>query len=118
MSELKPSQLISRTEIDNAYDKLHAENEKLRMLLWLRHGCTSLYGDDGEMQCGSCIIDFKRDTADSIEHKWYTENQKAIEEYMKQGTMTDDRTLIEKVQDAQVEAGEQAVMDNLKRMGF
>ena len=30
----------------------------------------------------------------------------------------DTRTLVEKVRDAQVEAGEQAVMENLKRMGF
>lgn len=30
----------------------------------------------------------------------------------------DTRTLTEKTQDAQVEAGERAVMDNLKSMGF
>lgn len=32
----------------------------LRRMLWLRHGCLGLYGDDGEMQCGTCMIDFKR----------------------------------------------------------
>lgn len=41
----------------------------LRKLLWLNHGCTFLYGDDGEMQCGKCLIDFKRDDPKLIERK-------------------------------------------------
>jgi len=43
-------------------------NKKLRELLWLRHGCSisALYGDDGEMQCHSCQIDFKRDSIEVI----------------------------------------------------
>lgn len=32
----------------------------LREALWKGHGHTGLYGDDGEMQCGTCLIDFKR----------------------------------------------------------
>lgn len=45
------------------------ENYQLRKLLWLNHGCPirSLYGDDGEMQCNSCLIDFKRDSVEDIE---------------------------------------------------
>jgi hypothetical protein len=41
-------------------------------MLWLRHGCNiaGLYGDDGEMQCGRCLIDFKRNSIDSIVAKW------------------------------------------------
>lgn len=42
------------------------ENRKLRELLWLSHGCVGLYGDDGEMQCGSCLLDFKRASIDEI----------------------------------------------------
>ncbi len=44
---------------------------KLRRLLWLNHGCifASLYGDDGEMQCNKCLIDFKRDSEDEIDTK-------------------------------------------------
>jgi len=36
--------------------------QEVRRLLWLRHGCptAALYGDDGEMQCGACLVDFKR----------------------------------------------------------
>lgn len=45
------------------------ENKKLRELLWIRHGCSlsSLYGDDGEMHCNACMIDFKRASAFDIE---------------------------------------------------
>ena len=31
MSEFTPSQLIARADIDDAYDKLHAENERLKL---------------------------------------------------------------------------------------
>ena len=33
-----------------------------RELLWFYHGCPTeyLYGDDGEMQCTKCLVDFKR----------------------------------------------------------
>jgi len=48
---------------------LLSENKKLRRLLWLSHGCQGLYGDDGEMQCNECRIDFLRDSADDIELK-------------------------------------------------
>ena len=37
-----------------------------REALWLRHGHEGLYGDDGEMQCGTCVRDFKRDTPEQI----------------------------------------------------
>ncbi len=45
----------------------------LRRLFWLRHGCgiIALYGDDGEMQCNKCMIDFKRDSAQEIEDKFF-----------------------------------------------
>lgn len=53
----------------NDIEYIHsAELERLRELLWLRHGCeiTSLYGDDGEMQCSKCLIDFKRNSIEDI----------------------------------------------------
>jgi len=45
----------------------------LRKLLFLRHGCSipDLYGDDGELQCNKCMIDFKRDSAELIEKKFH-----------------------------------------------
>jgi hypothetical protein len=51
---------------------LDRETATLRKLLWLRHGCViaTLYGDDGEMQCAACGIDFKRASAEEIERIW------------------------------------------------
>ena len=40
-----------------------------RKLLWLNHGCNNLYGDDGEMQCANCRIDFLRDSVETISFK-------------------------------------------------
>ena len=57
---------------------LLAENDKLRELLWLRHGCGGLYGDDGEMQCGRCILDFKRDPVEVIEERWRSAGERAV----------------------------------------
>lgn len=38
---------------------------------WINHGCSisALYGDDGEMQCGNCRIDFLRDPVSEIFRK-------------------------------------------------
>ena len=56
--------------------KIMSTEEKLRKLLWLRHGCpiSSLYGDDGEMQCSTCLIDFKRADPDKIQAIWEKRN--------------------------------------------
>jgi len=43
--------------------------EILRELLWMEHQCEGKYGDDGEMQCGKCLIDFRRDSAKDIASK-------------------------------------------------
>ena len=63
---------------------LKQENKELRKLLWLRHGCTSLYGDDGEMQCNSCMIDFKRDSIKSIAHRMAQRQSNVLEGLVKQ----------------------------------
>lgn len=57
-----------------------SENKKLRELLWLMHGHDGLYGDDGEMQCGTCKIDFKRDSAERIATVFSERRQKVLEE--------------------------------------
>lgn len=55
-------------------DALKAKNRAgemiLRRMVWLSHGCDpiALYGDDGEMQCGQCCIDFKRLTPAEIQN--------------------------------------------------
>lgn len=44
------------------------EVAEVRKFFWLNHGCSiaALYGDDGEMQCGNCKSDFKRDSIESL----------------------------------------------------
>lgn len=47
-----------------------------RKHLWLSHGHTGLYGDDGEMQCGACLseggpVDYKRAPLQDIENHIY-----------------------------------------------
>ena len=56
----------------------------LRRLLWLRHGCESpaLYGDDGEMQCNKCVIDFKRNPVAYIERRFYEIGFLKMKEYI------------------------------------
>lgn len=46
-----------------------AEEKIFRRLLATGHGCPimALYGDDGELSCSSCGIDFKRMSARDIE---------------------------------------------------
>ncbi len=47
-------------------DEIATENKLLRKMLWETHPCLGKYGDDGELQCGACLIDFKRDSAEQI----------------------------------------------------
>ena len=40
---------------------------EFRRGLWLTHGHFNvLYGDDGEMQCSKCMVDFKRDSPERL----------------------------------------------------
>lgn len=51
----------------------HAEAEvaMLRTELWMRHGHSgaALYGDDGEMQCHECLLDFRREPVSKLIHR-------------------------------------------------
>jgi hypothetical protein len=55
---------MSLTELTDWYER---QNQILRQLLWSAHPCDGKYGDDGELQCNECLIDFKRHTAEEIE---------------------------------------------------
>ena len=63
--KLKP---LSNCPLNQVLAEVAVDNITLRKLLWSRHGChgACLYGDDGELQCNSCRLDFKRDSASSI----------------------------------------------------
>lgn len=71
-------QVWERTEaaLTNVLDA----NRGLRRLLFLAHGdgqCV-LYGDDGELTCNSCVIDFKRDPVATIEHRIFMRGLKRL----------------------------------------
>jgi hypothetical protein len=55
---------------------------KLREILWATHPCQGKYGDDGELQCGACGIDFKRMSPNKIEEIIII---KGLKELAKQG---------------------------------
>ena len=63
-------------------EKQEEENNKLREFLWLRHGCPieSLYGDDGELHCGKCMIDFKRMSIEQIQEIWHREGLQKLKD--------------------------------------
>lgn len=67
-------------------EKLTKEITILRELLWLNHGHTcGLYGDDGEMQCSECELDFKRHSVEIIKKRFGDIQQEKIMEFVKSG---------------------------------
>ena len=62
---------------------LAEEIYKLRKMLWLSHGHTGMYGDDGELQCSECLheygfYDWKRTDINDIEAKIAKANMKKL----------------------------------------
>jgi len=51
-----------------------------RRVMALRHGCnpSALYGDDGELQCKECGVDFARMEPDEIENHWWQQQLASI----------------------------------------
>jgi len=76
LSILKSFDKNKSVDVPDIINKLEEENQILRKFLWLNHGCESscLYGDDGEMQCGRCIFDFKRGDVKKILEKLSEKN--------------------------------------------
>ena len=56
----------------------------LRKFMWVNHGChpCALYGDDGEMQCGACGLDFKRMSVTKLHESIVTKNLKKYQEQL------------------------------------
>ncbi len=58
----------------------------LRKILWLSHGHTGMYGDDGEMQCSECtaeygFYDWKRTPIEEIQEKMEMANLEKLAKY-------------------------------------
>jgi hypothetical protein len=59
---------VLEVKLDDRIMELEKESRELRMLLWAHH-CNHypyLYGDDGELHCAKCMVDFKRDDVSDI----------------------------------------------------
>jgi hypothetical protein len=56
----------AETNLKAAQHSRNALEARLREWMWLHHGHGSLYGDDGEMQCHTCHLDFKRQDLEEI----------------------------------------------------
>lgn len=64
------------------------DEDALRKLLWLWHDPSHygiLYGDDGEMQCSACMLDFKRDSVETIEERFEERALQKLIESQKKG---------------------------------
>jgi len=86
--ELKGFDSLNKRDFENEavigeIREVFKENQILRELLWLNHGHTGQYGDDGEMQCGQCaqeygFWDWKRTPAKEIQEKMQKASMKAF----------------------------------------
>lgn len=47
-------------------EAMERAERRLREHLWISHGHTALYGDDGEMQCPTCCADYLRDPIEGL----------------------------------------------------
>lgn len=58
-------------ELVEQYQSINEENKVFRRLLAMAHDSEKhrIYGDDGELQCSACWIDFVRDSAQDIQRK-------------------------------------------------
>lgn len=67
---------------DEFIDQILKENQILRQFMWINHGCeiSALYGDDGEMQCNKCRIDFKRQPVEEIHRQFMDKKWEIIKD--------------------------------------
>lgn len=74
------SKAVQYIDLGEQFEALQGKETELRRLLWLRHGCPlhALYGDDGEMQCSACVLDFKRATPEKIYDRFMDAGVKAF----------------------------------------
>ena len=72
---------------DDEIAQLRSDNRKLRHLLARQHDSAKhmLYGDDGELQCNVCWIDFRRDPVAEIERKLYEAGMRELQRMIAAG---------------------------------
>ncbi len=80
-SEIERMLIAERRADEKACKEINRLEGKYRYYLWINHGHTGLYGDDGEMQCSDRehgVLDFKRHPLDLIEEKLQAMNIKRL----------------------------------------
>lgn len=77
---------IKRLSSENA--RLTDENKIFRRLLALAHDRPGhlIYGDDGELQCSVCWVDFVRDSAQDIQRKLQESGMRELQRAIAAGT--------------------------------
>lgn len=72
---------------DDEIAQLRSDNRKLRYLLARQHDSVKhmIYGDDGELQCNVCWIDFRRDPVVEIERKLYEAGMRELQRMVDAG---------------------------------
>ena len=79
------------------FPAMSANELLLRRLLWLRHHGTTvgLYGDDGEMQCGKCMLDFRRMSVREIEARFFQLGIAAVDEHWTVAVLREGKSLFD-----------------------
>lgn len=54
------------SELNKATARIQMLDREVRYLYFIHHKCVGRYGDDGEMQCNKCMLDFRRDSLDKL----------------------------------------------------
>lgn len=71
-------------DCDENFEHWPKNEEILRELLFMEHHCDAKYGDDGEMQCSKCLIDFRRDSAETIRDKIQKRNNERLKKFVEE----------------------------------
>jgi len=87
ISELEASLKTAYHDRDVWAERANDIEVKYRMVLWLGHGHSGLYGDDGEMQCATCYMkyrtgDYKRDPLEPLERAVHAEQAERLKKAM------------------------------------
>ncbi len=80
-------EVMLRAKLEAAREREASVERELRREWWLHHGHDyhALYGDDGEMSCGMCFLDFKRMPLEELRKALLVVHAKRINEALDAG---------------------------------
>jgi hypothetical protein len=72
---------------------------ELRQMMWLGHGHTGMYGDDGEMQCMEClpfgVVDYKCEPLDKVRETFRAVQRERMMKPMDSSSISTEQTFEE-----------------------